>query len=276
MGATICSSSRLARRTLHPLVRRCVVLACVCLASFAVDAAAEERSVSCLGRLEPGDGVRKIASPTGGGVIGDLAVREGDSVKEGQILATLVTRALHQAEVNRLQAELDQANREAGRLKALSRGNAASAAKSDAAVIDVRVAKAGLSAARAQVALDEIRSPIDGEVLEVHARAGERIGPEGVLELGQTDRMMAVAEVYETDIGLVSVGQPVSMTSSAFATPLTGRVERVGMKIGRMDAIGTDPIAKTDARVIEVRIALDEPARARALTHLQLEVEIGP
>ena len=43
-----------------------------------------------------------------------------------------------------------------------------------------------------------------------------------------------------------------------------------------MDVIGTDPIAKTDARVVEVRIALDDSERAAALTHLQVEVEIGP
>jgi len=237
---------------------------------------AEGRSVSCLGRLEPGDGVRRLASPTGGGVIGEISVREGDSVEEGQIIAALATRTLHLAEVDRLQAELEQAQREATRLQKLSRGNAASEAKYDAAAIDVRVAEAGLSAARAQVALAEVRAPIAGEVLEIHARAGERIGPEGVLELGQTDRMVVVAEVYETDIGFVAVGQPATMTSPALGAPLTGRVERIGMKIGRMDVIGTDPIAKTDARVVEVRIALDEPARARALTHLQVEVEIGP
>jgi HlyD family secretion protein len=205
-----------------------------------------------------------------------LRVREGDAVEEGQVLATLVTRTLHLAEVERHRAQLDQAQLEASRLQKLSRGNATSEAKYDAAVIDVRVAEAGLSAARAQVALAEIRSPIAGEVLEVHARGGERIGPEGVLELGRTDQMTAVAEVYETDIGLVSVGQPVTITSPALGAPLTGRVEQVGLKIGRMDVIGTDPIAKTDARVIEVRVALDEPAKAHALTHLQVEVEIGP
>jgi len=44
--------------------------------------------------------------------------------------------------------------------------------------------------------------------------------------------------------------------------------------IGRMDALGTDPIAKTDARVVEVFILLDEPETLSALTNLQVEVEI--
>jgi len=238
--------------------------------------AAEPRSVSCLGRIEPGDGVRRVASPSGGGVIGELRVAEGDRVEEGQILATLVTRPLHLAEVKRIQAELEEAQHEAARLSKLSRGKAASAAQSDSADIAVRVAAAALDAARAQLALAEIRAPITGQVIEVHARAGEQIGPEGVVELGETDRMFAVAEVYETDIGLVRVGQQAKIESPALGAPLAGRVERIGLKVGRMDVIGTDPIAKTDARVVEVRIALDESERAHALTHLQVEVEIGP
>ncbi len=243
---------------------------------LAATAQADSRSVSCLGRLEPGEGVRRLASPTGGGVIGQLRVSEGEWVEEGQILATLVSRPRHQAVVTRLEAELEQAQSEATRLGKLATGNAASAAKYDSAIIDVRVAEAALAAAMSEVALSEVRAPIAGEVLEIHARAGERIGPEGVLELGETDRMVAVAEVYETDVALVEVGQTATISSPALGEPLTGRVERVGHKIGRMDVIGTDPIAKTDARVVEVRIALDDVERARALTHLQVEVEIGP
>jgi HlyD family secretion protein len=87
---------------------------------------------------------------------------------------------------------------------------------------------------------------------------------------------MAVAEVYETDIAQVSAGQTAKISSPAFEAPLTGRVERIGRKVGRLDVIGTDPIAKTDARIVEVRIALDDADRARALTHLQVEIEIGP
>lgn len=266
-----------ATRVQSPFALAAYIAVLLLAGSFlAGSASAEPRAVSCLGRLEPGDGVIRLASPSGGGVIGELSVGEGDSVEQGQLVATLVTRTLHLAEVSRLQAELDQAKREANRLEKLSRGNAASSAQYDAALIDVRIAEAGLAAARAQVALSELRSPVAGEVLEIHARVGELIGPEGVLEIGETDRMMAVAEVYETDIGLVNVGQTVKMTSPALAEPLTGRVDRIGHKIGRMDVIGADPIAKTDARVIEVRIELDDIEKARALTHLQLEVEIAP
>jgi HlyD family secretion protein len=41
-----------------------------------------------------------------------------------------------------------------------------------------------------------------------------------------------------------------------------------------MDVLGTDPVAETDARVIEVDILLDDPAAVARLTNLQVEVEI--
>jgi HlyD family secretion protein len=88
--------------------------------------------------------------------------------------------------------------------------------------------------------------------------------------------MVAVAEVYETDIGSIVEGQRAIIHSSALAAPLTGIVGQVGLKVGRMDVLGTDPIAKADARVIEVRIELDSSETVARLTNLQVEVEIEP
>ena len=88
--------------------------------------------------------------------------------------------------------------------------------------------------------------------------------------------MFAVAEVYETDIGRVKAGQHATVTSPALPKPISGSVEKVGLKIGRLDAVGADPVAKTDARVVEVEIRLEDPAAVANLTNLQVEVEITP
>jgi HlyD family secretion protein len=260
------------------LVLLIVVPGVVCGAiTSAAPTAAAPRAISCLGRLEPGDGVRRIASPaTDGGVIAQLNVAEGDPVVVDQILAKLSSHPLHQAEVAQLEAELDDAEREATRLRSLSRSAAAAKATLESAEIAVRVARAALAAARARLELSLVRSPMAGRVLEIHTRRGERVGPEGILEIGATDQMYAVAEVYETDIGAVSPGQTAKIKSPAFEAPLTGTVDRVGLKVGRMDVLGTDPIAKTDARVVEVRIRIDDAAAVSSLTNLQVEIEIEP
>ena len=46
------------------------------------------------------------------------------------------------------------------------------------------------------------------------------------------------------------------------------------MQVGKMDVLGTDPVAKTDARVVEVEIRLDDTEAAALLTNLQVKVEI--
>jgi len=64
--------------------------------------------------------------------------------------------------------------------------------------------------------------------------------------------------------------------SPALAPELTGRVERIGMKIGKLDVLDTDPAARTDARVVPVDIRLDDSTRGAGLSNLQVEVAIQP
>ena len=87
--------------------------------------------------------------------------------------------------------------------------------------------------------------------------------------------MYAIAEVYETDIVRVKVGQRAKVTSPAFPEPLEGTVERIGLKVGKMDVLGTDPAAKTDARVIEVEVRLDDSEAAACQTNLSVEIAIA-
>ena len=138
------------------------------------------------------------------------------------------------------------------------------------------VARAQLRYAEAELARSIVRAPFDGQVLEIHARTGERVAPQGILELGRTDEMYAVAEVYETDVRHIEVGQKAEISSPALEAPIQGVVERIGMKIGKLDALSTDPAARTDARVVEVEIRLDDSEPVKAFTNLQVEVAIAP
>jgi HlyD family secretion protein len=247
---------------------------------FAVSAAvavSAERAISCLGRLEPGEGVVNVAGPsTGTGVIRVLRVEEGDWVEAGDELALLDTYELRAAEVKRLEAMLRNARRELSRQQDLDLRSSTSRANLDTATMNLEVAIAELAAARARLDLAVVSAPMRGQVLDIHTRPGERIGAEGVLELGRTDKMVVVAEVYETDIARIRPGQRASVRLAALEQPLSGTVERTGLRVGRLDVLGTDPVAKTDARVVEVRIALDDGADVARFTDMQVEVEIAP
>jgi HlyD family secretion protein len=131
-----------------------------------------------------------------------------------------------------------------------------------------------LKLAEARVDLTRIRAPIGGEILQIVTHPGEALGPAPILRMGNTGSMFAIAEVYETDVPLVRVGQKATITSRALGEPITGRVERIGALIHKGDVLGIDPTADTDARVIEVRIRLDASPIAARFNQHQVDVVI--
>ena len=237
-------------------------------------APASARSVTSLGRIEPLNGVYQIAGPSDASVVSKLWVEEGQMVNQGDILATLDTFGLRTAELKRAEVDLDLARKVLTRQSALRQTSATSEARLEEAERDVLVREAELVAAQERLALARVTAPIAGQVLLVHARAGERIGTSGLLELGQTQHMYVVAEVYETDIGLVKEGQAATISSPALSEALNGNVERIGSIIGKNDILDLDPVARTDSRVVEVFIRLDDSEAVASLTYLQVDVEI--
>jgi HlyD family secretion protein len=130
----------------------------------------------------------------------------------------------------------------------------------------------------AQAKLDRtiIRAPSDGRILKIITQAGEAIGEAGILDMGDTRQMYAVAEVYETDVNLVKVGQPATITSrnGAFDQPLTGTVADIGWQIFKNNVLDDDPAANADSRVVEAKIRLHNSEPVEALTNLQVDVRI--
>jgi HlyD family secretion protein len=144
------------------------------------------------------------------------------------------------------------------------------------------VAESRIASAEAAVALEEaelerayVRAPFAGRVLDVLVKPGELAGALGIVELGRVSEMYAIAEVYETDIRHVRVGQKARVKSDALARDLNGTVTRIRPKVQKLDELGTDPAARKDARIVEVEVKLDDPKPAAALSLLQVEVEIG-
>ncbi len=240
---------------------------------------ASEPRIAALGRLQPKDGVRRIAGPAQAvAVVGKLFVDEGDRVRAGQLLARLDDADLRAARVQRAEVRLANAEAELARHEKLRADRVISDSLHDKLKLEHDVAIADLRLARAELARVEVHSPITGQVITVYARAGERVGSEGILELGETSAMYAVAEVYEADVGGVEVGSEAQVTSTALPRPLHGVVDRIAMRVRKQDVLGTDPAARTDARVVEVEVRLDplDVALAAGFTHLQVEVAIAP
>lgn len=140
----------------------------------------------------------------------------------------------------------------------------------------VQSSQENLNLAEARLERTIIRAPSSGRVLRIITRAGEAIGTNGILDLGDTSQMFVVAEVYETDVGLIRPGQPavISSRNGAFSEPLTGKVSSIGWQIFKNDVLDDDPAANADSRVVEVKIKLDNGKAVEALTNLQVDVKI--
>lgn len=151
----------------------------------------------------------------------------------------------------------------------------ASLARSQAQ-IEVDSAARNLELANAKLERTIIRAPQDGEILRVIARQGEAIDEDGILQMGDTRQMFVVAEVYETDVGRVELGQTATITSrnGAFPETLTGTVTQIGSQIFKNDILDDDPAANADARVVEVKIRLNQSEPVAQLTNLQVDVQI--
>jgi HlyD family secretion protein len=129
--------------------------------------------------------------------------------------------------------------------------------------------------ARAKILLERavILSPIDGEVLKLLARPGEKVtGP--IVQMGATRAMTALAEVHANDVHLVQVNQRASFTSAALPGPVEGKVTHIGALIGRNNVFGEDPAAPDNARVFEVTVLLDDSTNAARFTNLEGQVRI--
>ena len=145
-----------------------------------------------------------------------------------------------------------------------------------AAQAEVNSAIASVKKAQAELALAYVRSPRDGQVLKIHTWDGEIVGNNGIVELGQTNQMVAVAEVYETDVKRLKIGQKAIITSGAFTGEAIGTVKEIGLQIYKNNVLNTDPTAATDARIVEVKIQLDPPSslKVQAFTNLEVTVAI--
>ncbi len=145
-----------------------------------------------------------------------------------------------------------------------------------AATIEVETAIAAVK--HAQTALEQayVRAPITGQILKIHTQPGEKLSDNGIADLAQTDQMIAVAEVYQTDIGKVQIGQQAVITSQAFLGELRGVISQIGLQVNRQNVFSNQPGENLDRRVVEVKISLNsaDSKRVAGLTNLQVQTAI--
>lgn len=145
------------------------------------------------------------------------------------------------------------------------------------AKVEFEQSKAAVLEAEADLDLAYVRAPVDGTILKIHTYAGESISDKGIVDLAQTKEMYVIAEVYETEVAKVKLGNKATILSSSLPNNLHGKVEQVGLQVGKKEVINGDKTLDIDARVVEVKIRLDslDSQEAAKLLNLQVEVKIN-
>lgn len=144
------------------------------------------------------------------------------------------------------------------------------------AIAESNAARAALNRARAELDKAYVKAPQDGQILEIHSLPGELVGDRGIVDIGHTKEMYAIAEVYESDIAKVTPGQQAEISSDSLSEKLQGTVESIGLQVRRQNVINSDPSANIDGRVVEVKVRLNEASsqKVAGLTNLQVKVAI--
>jgi len=264
------------------------ILICIFTVSPALaNGTSQPGKIGALARLEPRHGVYELAGPSLviPARISKILVKEGGMVKKGDVIAVLDMANVRRLEAGIAGAEVEQAKinaagrrRQFNRQQTLFQNTHSISRESLDEVHDayelakIALVKARLNYKRTIELLSEtmIRSPINGMVLRIYARAGEAIpAATGIAEIGDVDHMEAVAEVYETDIKYVKKGQSAVFKSPALRKPFFGVVSRISPSLTRVVIYSPNPMPNTESRVVKVFITLKNSAAAKRFINLQ-------
>ena len=236
------------------------------------------KAVAALGQLSPSGEIRQLAAPISqfgsSPRIIEILVTEGDFVKKGDILAIFENReklitdleknenlikiikdeiSLKKDQIKRYEIAL---NKDAYSFVQLSQ-------RKDE-LLKLQKQKIIHTGNKKNIEIDlfnsKLRSPIDGFILGINTRVGERPNNEGILDIGSSQKMEALIEVYESDIDRVFISQNVELSSEngGFQEKLKGKVSRISPQVKQRKVLSTDPTGDADSRIIEVLVKLDQ------------------
>jgi len=235
-------------------------------------------AVAALGQLSPSGEIRQLAAPISqfgsSPRVVEIFVNEGDFVKKGDILAIFengekLMSDLERNEnlINTIEDEIALKKDQIQRYElALSKDvySFVQFSQRKDELLKLQKEKIKLIGDQKNIKIDlfnsKLRSPIDGYILGINTRVGERSSNEGILDIGSSQKMEALIEVYESDIDRVFINQNVELSSEngGFQKNLKGKVIRISPQVKQRKVLSTDPTGDADSRIIEVLVKLDQ------------------
>ena len=254
--------------------------------------------VSALGRLTPEGDLVNLSVPAGtsGGnqVVEHWFVKEGDPIRKGQVLARL-------SSYGQLKAALDQTKASLSSTRALlpylkisqTKGNELYSdgaiseeelGKANAGVIrqkaDIRGGSAAVIRAERELAAAEVRSPLDGNLIRIYSWPGMKETDQGLAVVGRTDRMQVWAQVFQSDVPKLKIGQGATVRpeSGGFRGTMRAQLASIIGVVSSRDLFATNANNDVNARVVLVKLNLAPADRERVarLSGLNVTVRFDP
>jgi len=103
-----------------------------------------------------------------------------------------------------------------------------------------------------------VRSPLDGVVVQIFSRQGERVSPAGIVKIVDMAQLRVLADVDELNVSRLKPGGKVDVTFRGNNDVYKGTIERIAPTVKRMQRVEPDGGSSTDARVVQVEIKIDD------------------
>jgi HlyD family secretion protein len=226
-----------------------------------------------------------VGSETAGRLV-TLNVREGSTVRKGELLASLNADDL-QAELAEAEAKAAEAEADARFFERETRRDEMLVARRAAAVQDLDAKRRGLEMARARsaaaqaqrarclarIARTRIFAPIDGVVTARHANPGEMIGVgDDIVTIADLGRLRVEAEVDESDAARIAQGTHAAVTAEGHpGARWRATVEEVPDVVVGRRLRPQDPGRPIDARVLAVKVAFGEATPLKLGQKVEIE-----
>jgi RND family efflux transporter MFP subunit len=214
------------------------------------------------------------------GTVEEVAVREGQAVRRGQVLARLSDASLRHS-LGMAEAKAAQAEDAARRLEPMHRNGTVPEVKW--VEVQTGLAEARHSVALAQKSVEDavLRAPEDGVIARRSVEVGASALPAlAAFTLVRLDTALAVVPVPENEVAKVRAGQPAVVHAAALGRDLAGAVREIGVEADPLTRTYPVKIAVPNrdgllrvGMVVDARIGVDAGATALAVPREAVRID---
>ncbi|CAH0996329.1 Toluene efflux pump periplasmic linker protein TtgA [Emticicia aquatica] len=172
-----------------------------------------------------------FVSPQMGGAITNLYVKEGDFVKQGQLIATVDNSILKQS-IQEIDVQLGTAKVFYEKQKSLWDQKIGTEIQFIQAKANVEALEKRLATLQTQTSMTKVIAPISGFVDEVRMKAGEMAAPGlGIVRIVNSDNLKVVAQVADTYASTIKQGDVVNVKFPDLGKEVTAKLTFVGQTV---------------------------------------------